>query len=549
MEKSNNSMIKGASIITAGILLTKIFGFLVAVPIQRMLGSTGGALYGYAYNIYIMFFSLSTVGIPMGISKLVAMYRAKGYYSSIEKLYKILKRIMLLLGIISFTLMFIFAPFFAEWTLNNNDASVGNTVSDVAFVIRAVSFAVLIVPIMSLTRGYLQGFNKMNPTAVSQVVEQLGRIIFLVVITYLVIYVFDMNIKYGAASAAFAAFIGALFGYIVLRIFYNPEKITKNEILANSDETNKTLSSTTMLKTLVKFSIPFVTLAVLNNLYLWIDQFTVVKTLQNVGFSLSQSETVYSVVSLYGFKISAIIVAFSSGLLTSLIPSISTSYTEGDMKEVFHKIKQSIMVVIFISLPLAVFISVMSEPVWNILYTPDKLSSQVFSGYVFISILNGLKNISVGCTQSINKNRGVLISMVAGLVVKFVLNVPLMYLFRSLGWFPPYGFIIATLLGYSVTILLNMFVLRESLKVKFSSMYKNIIKVILLVIVDVLILKGLQYIIPLGFSGAISSFLYTAFYGIVLTSFHLFVATKMGLVKSMLGPKITNQILRKLKLK
>ena len=150
-----NSFVTGTFIATASVILVKILGMLYVVPFYIIVGSKGGALYSYGYNIYLIFLSISSAGIPSAMSKLISEYNAKGLIEAKTRTFRLSKMIVSYISFVTFIVLFIFAEELGALILG--DLQGGNTISDVAFVIRCVSFAVLIVPHLSATKGYLQG--------------------------------------------------------------------------------------------------------------------------------------------------------------------------------------------------------------------------------------------------------------------------------------------------------------------------------------------------------------------------------------------------------
>jgi len=164
-----NTFMQGAFIATFGIILSKILGMLYVIPFYSMIGDKGGALYGYAYSVYSIFLGISSAGIPLAISKIISEYNTLGYYNAKERAFRLGKKVLNLVGIVCFILLILFARVFA--TIIIKDVQGGNTIEEVTFVIRMISTAVLVVPVLSIYRGYLQGHKFMTPTSVSQVLE------------------------------------------------------------------------------------------------------------------------------------------------------------------------------------------------------------------------------------------------------------------------------------------------------------------------------------------------------------------------------------------
>lgn len=176
----SSKLIRGTFILTLGTILSKVLGLLYVIPFYRIIGGNEpAALYQFGYVPYTIFISIATAGVPLAVSKYIAKYNAMEEYAVGRKLFHTGIYVMLATGIVSFLTMYGLAPWLAELVLKGAETKHHYTTADVAVVIRAVSFALLIIPVMSLIRGFFQGHQSMGPSAVSTVVEQLARIIFL----------------------------------------------------------------------------------------------------------------------------------------------------------------------------------------------------------------------------------------------------------------------------------------------------------------------------------------------------------------------------------
>jgi len=165
-----NNFLEGAMIATIGIIMCKIIGVLYVIPFYKIIGSQGGTLYSYAYSIYSVFLTLSSTGIPLAISKMVSEYNSLEYYNTKERVYKIGRIIIVGIGFLSFLILILSAPIIAKMILG--DMQGGNTVESVTMVIRIISSALLIVPLLSVTKGYLQGHKFITPSSISQVIDK-----------------------------------------------------------------------------------------------------------------------------------------------------------------------------------------------------------------------------------------------------------------------------------------------------------------------------------------------------------------------------------------
>lgn len=191
-----NRFLKGAMILSISMFATKFLGILYVIPFQHLVGASGMALYNYAYTPYALFISLSTLGIPVGIAKFVSKYNAAKEYDTARMMFKYASWFMIALGCVGFLTMYNMAPWYANVVLAGQ-SELANTVEDVTMAIQTISFALLIIPVMAIFRGFFQGNQNMVPTSVSQFVEQVVRIVFILVGSYYII-----NIKGGTTKEA-----------------------------------------------------------------------------------------------------------------------------------------------------------------------------------------------------------------------------------------------------------------------------------------------------------------------------------------------------------
>ena len=333
-----NTFIEGAFVSTLGLVLCKILGIIYVIPFRAIIGVQGSILYSYAYSIYAVFASLSSTGIPSAMAKTISEYNTLGYYNSQERAYKICRNIIVVIGIICFLILFIFAPSISYMIIG--DIEGGNTIEDITFVIRIISTALLFIPILSVSKGYVQGHRMMAVPAVANVIEQLVRVIVILLGSFLVLKVFNLSITTAVGVATFGATAGAIFAYLYILC-----KINKNRKVLKRDEPitapEKAITNKKIFKQIVLYSLPFVIIEFVRSIYNNVDTFTVVKGLVALGYSVSDAENILSIITTWGAKLNIIILSISFGLTTSIIPNIVSSATLKNYKDVSLKINQA----------------------------------------------------------------------------------------------------------------------------------------------------------------------------------------------------------------
>ncbi|MUK86789.1 oligosaccharide flippase family protein [Ornithinibacillus sp. L9] len=463
---SNSNIVRGAMLLTAASFLSKFLGMIYVIPFHGLVGETGGTLYNFAYTPYTIFISLSTVGIPLAVSKFVSKYNSLGDYKTGMQMFRTGMKVMAVTGILAFLILFFSAETLANLQLSDASDS-GITASDVAYVIRMVSFALLIIPIMSIFRGFFQGHESMGPTAVSQVIEQIVRIIFLLGASFLVIHVFDGSITTAVGLSTFAAFIGAMAALAILWGFWNKRKKHIHKRIQEQRYTNH-ISQKDMVSELFRYAGPFVLVGLAIPFYQLTDQFTFERAMVTIGQG-NIWDIAYSAINLYGHKLVIIPVTLATGLSLAIIPAITNSFTQKNMAMVNQQINQAIQIILVLVIPAAIGLSMLSNEAYASLYNINNIdiTGPLLKAYAPVAILFALYSVTGAILQGINQQRFAVISLFTGLLIKILLNIQLIYLFGAT------GAIIGTALAVGTSVLINLWRIKSVIQFSFKDIYKR----------------------------------------------------------------------------
>ena len=544
MKLKKNSFIQGAFIATLGIVISKILGIIYVIPFYAIIGDQGGALYGYAYNIYSIFLGISQAGLPLAMSKLISEYNTLGYYETKEKIYKVGKTFLNILGVICFLILFIFAPQIADLIIGG--VTDGNSPEDIIFVIRIISTAILVVPILSVSRGYLQGHKFITPTPVSQIIEQIVRVLIIVIGSYLMLRVFNFPLRTAVGCAVFAATVGAICSYLYIYV-----KIKKNKEQFNVKSIKKepNLSTKKILKMLIIYAITFVMIDLFRSIYNSVDVITLVKSLvNNFGYLTKDAETVMSVISTWGLKLNMIIISVVSGIMTSLIPNLTSSFVSGDMKDVNKKINQTLQIILCISLPMTIGLSFITTPVWNVFYGMSTYGEITYRYLVFVAFATTLFTATTTTMQLLKEYKMVFFTLIVGLLIKSTLNIPLMYLFNNLGIYPFYGAITATILGFLTSAIISTIHIKRKFNINYKTTISEAKNIIIAVTLMLAVMFATTYIIPLKVEGRLLSFVIAVIYALIGGTVYLIYTYKTKTLENVFGKKFLNKITNKLKI-
>lgn len=487
-DSGRDSFVRGTLLLSAGNLISRALGLLYTFPFQAMVGIAGVTLYQAAYTYYALMIAISTAGIPVAVSKFIAKYNALGEYGTSQRLFRQGMKLMLVTGVVAFLLLFSAAPWLSELMVRNSENN-QQYIDSLTLVTRSVSFALLLIPAMSMVRGYFQGHQDMAPTAISQVIEQIVRIMFLLSGTMLVLFVFsdselvrplaetlggtaavettELNgLKVLAVTiATFSAFIGAIGSIIVLAIYWRKRK----DIHRKTDNPDGTpvRSMKSLLLELLSYSIPIVMVGLSTPLYQFVDQLTMVNTLLNAGKTVSEATSAFGFLTGNAHKIVLIPVSIAASVSMATIPLVTRSFTHGDMNKVRNQVNHIFQVSFFVTIPAVIGLVALSEPLFGTLFPGDREGWVYLLHYAPSAFFLAYYSVAAAILQGINKQYFTIFATAMGLLAKVVLNVPFVYAIGGIGA----GY--ATIAGYIVAIILMVWKIQRSLNFSYKQLVRR----------------------------------------------------------------------------
>ncbi|PRO65374.1 putative polysaccharide biosynthesis protein [Alkalicoccus urumqiensis] len=447
---SDSQLLRGTMILSAGIFITKMLGLIYIFPFTAIVGHEGLALYQYGYTPYTVLLSLATLGVPLAVSKFVSKYNALGDYRTGQRLLRSGLIIMSVTGVIAFFILFSAAEMIANRVLDPDSLN-GNTVEDAVFTIRMVSVALLIVPVMAVIRGFFQGHQSMGPTAVSQVIEQIIRIAFILIVTYWIMNMTTGNLGTAVGFATFGAFAGAVGGLAVLLVYWKRRAPGLKQQVRDSTVDHQ-IPLTSMYKELFRYAVPlsFVGLAI--PMYQSIDLWTFNPAMQAAGFSLEQAETYFASFGQSSHKLILIPVSIATAMSMTILPTVTSAYTNQEHDRLQRTITQTYQIILFLTIPAAGGLAVVAQPMYGTLFGLEEVAagSDILRVYAPTAVLFAVFAVTASLLQGINKQKYAVLALIAGVAFKLASN----SLFIL--WFGPEGGVFATMGGYILSVSINV---------------------------------------------------------------------------------------------
>ncbi|SQF40901.1 Probable cell division protein ytgP [Streptococcus ferus] len=520
-------MVRGAAWLTIGNFLSRLLGAIYIIPWYAWMGRFGAqanALFGMGYNIYALFLLVSTVGIPVAVAKQVAKYNTKNQKDTSFYLIREFLKLMLLLGAIFALAMYVFSPLMAAWSGGGED---------LVRVMRSLTLAVLVFPAMSVLRGFFQGFNNLKPYAVSQIAEQLIRVIWMLLTAFYIMKLGSGNYVEAVTQSTFAAFIGMLASIAVLIYFLWKEKMLSRVFSKKPDHV--TVDTKSLVIETTKEAIPFVVTGSAVQIFQIIDQWTFSNTMSLfTNYSKASLDIMFAYFAANPNKLTMILIAVATAVSGTGIPLLTENFVKKDKKAAAHLVINNIQMLTMFLLPAILGSVILAKPLYTIFYgQSDQLALNLFIAALIQTLFLAFYTLFSPMLQALFENRKALIYFAYGLIVKLVLQIPCIYLLQA------YGPLLATAVGLLVPIVLSYKQIHKvtsfSQTIVFRSNLLIAILTLLMGLVVALVTLGLGLV--LSPDGRINSMIYILLVGTVGVAFYGYLTLKTRLLDKMLGSR------------
>ncbi|MCI8630941.1 MAG: polysaccharide biosynthesis protein [Firmicutes bacterium] len=447
------SFLKGAAILGIAGLLTQVLGAVFRIPLANIIGTDGMAYYGAAYTIYIFLLVFSTNGAPAAISKMTSERLALGKYKEAHRVFKLSFVFMAVFGVVLFCAVFFGGRFIVD-AMKNPGAY---------YALIAIAPALLLVPMMSVYRGYFQGMQEMMPTAASQIAEQGVRVAAGIA---LAVALMPRGAEFAAAGAAGGGSIGPVIGIIVLAIIY---AVYRKRIVLDmaADRHTEKESAVSIIKTLAMIAIPItigVSIQPIMNLG---DTMFVMGRLQSAaGFTTEVAEDLFGALTGFAIPVINVPMAMALSMALAIVPAVSAASSIGDREALEGNIKLAFRTSMIIGVPCSLGLMCLAEPVIRLLFPLQAGSAPTAANCLFILSLGIVflcaAQTMAGILQGIGKVSLAVWGIAAGFAVKCIFT----YILTGRADLNVSGAAAATLAGYFVIAAFNFAAVKKCTDVR-----------------------------------------------------------------------------------
>ncbi|MFC4651965.1 oligosaccharide flippase family protein [Lactococcus nasutitermitis] len=530
-DAQQSKMLSGTAWYTAANIISRLLGAVYIIPWYAWMGqydNQANALFSMGYNIYALFLLISTAGIPVAIAREVAHYNAMDDENLSNRLVRQMFLFMLGLGIVSALLMYFASPALANLSGGGKD---------LIPVMRSLSLAILIFPGMSVIRGYFQGQNDIKPIAMSQIYEQIVRVIWMLVFTFMIMKIglSGGNWTIAVTQSTTAAFVGMLASCAIL-LWY----LIKNNMLMkiiNPGPSKNKIRAWNLLKQTIWQAIPFVIIGSAIQIFKILDQITFSNVMHWVTtYSDTQLQVLFSYFSANTDKITMILIGVAIVLGDVALPLISGNFVKKNWRETAHLISYDLQLFAAFMFPAILGMIVLSKPIYTLFYTtPNALQLSLFIWAVVQSFLLALYMMLAPILQALHYSRVAMKYFLWTLLVKIILQIPAILLFRE------YGPLVATTLAFGLGVWLLLRKIHEVTGFRLKSTIRGITGISILtalMVVATLILYAVVSLILTPLAAGHLKALITVFVAGGGGFFvYLWLAAQLGLLEKLLGER------------
>ncbi|MBR3873945.1 MAG: polysaccharide biosynthesis protein [Clostridia bacterium] len=443
MSNTQKSIVSGMTVLSIAGLICKIVGALYRIPLAWLIGDEGLGTYQLVFPTYNMLLTISSAGLPVAISRMVSFTLAKDDPRNAKRIFRIALCMLAVLGCLATILMIVMSPSLALRS--------GDPATQPGFV--AIAPAILLVCLMSALRGFMQGQQNMVPTAVSQLIEQVGKVFVALPLAY-----FGMRVStaYAAAGVLLGTSIAEGAALIYMLTVYRRRRTAFQQLV--QDEQQQPMETGNVVKRLLTLSIPITLGACIVPIAGFIDSGLLLNRLMDAGIEYNRALALYGRYSGYVLTLINVPTALATAIAMSLVPSISGAMARGDGKGMRRHSALGLRLSFVIGLPCSIGMSMLSAQLLDLIYhfdTPEALqvTAQLLSMSSLTIVLFTVVQSTSGILQGLRKQRIPMYTLMAGVAVKIFLN----YTLIGMPQINIHGAPLASLACYTISMLPNLY--------------------------------------------------------------------------------------------
>lgn len=461
---ANSRMLRGTMWMTIGSMTSRLLGAIYIIPWLMMIGhaytNQANSLYAQGYQIYAVFLLIATAGLPNVLARLVAEYSERQQFGRVRSVFRQSLVLGITMGLIAAGLLYVLSGILAQGNAN------------VVPVLQSLAAAVLIIPVLSMLRGYVQGFEFMGLSALSQFIEQLVRVIYMLAMTAWIMLGQHGDWIDAVVQSTFAAFWGALAGILVLLlgIWLRRGYFESQYVLSGALHEE---SGSVLLK-MVRQSLPIILAGSAISLVQVLDQYTFFHIMQRLTkFSYSAIDQMFAQFSFNANKLIMLTVSIAVGMAETALPMLARAKTNGNPYEIGDQIAYALKLLAFVMIPASLGMAAVARPLYITFYgAVDVTNGTLILQYsAYVGVVFGAYMVVLAIYQGLGRLRETVWILLIVLVVKSMAQVPMTL------WLAGMGPLVSTLLGFIAGLIFAVVRLTRSYPIDWLSLQRTLVMV------------------------------------------------------------------------
>lgn len=455
MSDLNEKKAQGRSVVVSGVLvygisniLTKVIGLFFKIPMNDLLGDAGMAYFNAAYSVYVMFYMISTAGLPVAVSRLVAESRAQGKFEQVKKIYRMTLLLFFGIGVVGTGLMLLFSRQFASFV----DVKAQRCII-------ALAPTLFLVCLSSAFRGYFQGFRLLIPTGISQVLESLGKLVLGILLAYYA-QAQGKPLEVVAAYGIFGITIGVFAGLVYLwltKLFFRPERYDAEYLADFNGGISDCASGKKIVGSLAKIAIPITLSSSVMSLSSLVDTFVMRNRLVAAGFEPDAARDLYGAYSTQCVSLFNMPPVLIYPVAYVIVPLVAECVARREKQRMDKILDSSFRMTAIIALPCALGMASIPKYLLSMIFNSDSSASMtpLLSILSFAVFFIGVLATSNCALQGVGREALPIFSMLGGALVKLISS----WILVGIPAVGIYGTPISTVLCYATAMGMNLFFL------------------------------------------------------------------------------------------
>ncbi|WP_423363334.1 oligosaccharide flippase family protein [Mycoplasma sp. P36-A1] len=533
MEK--NSLLKGAMWGTLAVFLSKVLGFIYLIPFNRFLDVNEQIVFTSAYRIYAYVLLIATAGIPFATASMIAKYNSFNNYQVSFKLLRSNVMMMLTIGVVCCLSLVLLSPTLANVIVTSGTDP--DVIRHVTWGIRIIALALIFVPILSVVRGFFQGYKEIQVSSISQLVEQFINSTFIFSVLLLA-GAGIVNNLYAVYFAVFCATLGSVASLFYLLVKYRHMRRIFHRLHEKGEKlgSNVDISTMALYKELFAISIPYILVILLAQSNDLIDLFYTIRGLVAHGFTTDDAKAFSTIYGMSVNKLLTIPMTISTGLSVALVPHLSEAYAQRDGRKIQQLILKIINGTIVVLIPIVMLMMATSYETFYVISTGRNAAygAYIFNYFALYSIVNTFSVIVDNMMLSLSQRKRALVFIAASTTFKLVATYFLIVKFGIL------GLALSSIISCLISMIPSLIVLKNIFRLDYTDFFTTLF---LTAGASSIMFITVRFIASkIDFNSYFLIFIETGILYILGILIYVFIATKLNLIPEDIKEKFSSKI-------